>query len=151
MKFIVLADNRVGDNTCLNEDGFALYIELDNNTFLFDTGETDLFIKNAEKLNIDLNKVSTVILSHGHHDHANGLKDLTGGKKVILHPGCFCNRYSPRRNMEHAGMNQTEEEITNRFDLIKTKEPYEVCENVYFFWVRYQEKLNLKKYLLKQY
>lgn len=33
--------------------------------------------------------------------------------------------------MEYAGINQTREELLEKFDLIETREPYEVFENVW--------------------
>lgn len=60
----------------VNEFGLSLYIETENCRLLFDTGQTGDFVKNAEKLGIDLNKIDYVILSHGHFDHANGVPTL---------------------------------------------------------------------------
>ena len=42
--------------------------------YFFDTGASDLFIRNARLLNIDLQKVDYLVLSHGHSDHTGGLR-----------------------------------------------------------------------------
>ncbi|MBP5444743.1 MAG: MBL fold metallo-hydrolase [Acholeplasmatales bacterium] len=55
------------------EHGLSLLI---NENILFDTGSTPNFIKNAKKLNIDLSKIDTVILSHAHFDHTGGIIDF---------------------------------------------------------------------------
>lgn len=74
MKITVLAENTALNNSFGCEHGLSFYIELNNNTkILFDMGQSDLFIKNALKLGIDLSKVDFAIVSHGHYDHGGGL------------------------------------------------------------------------------
>lgn len=131
MKFTVLAENRK-QIVCSNEDGLSLYIELEDNKLLLDTGITDLFMQNAKLLGINLEEVKTIVLSHGHWDHGNGLKYLQDKKTVILHPESYTHRYSVRRNMEYAGLNQSKEELQEKFNLIETKEPYKILENVWY-------------------
>ena len=76
------------------EHGLSFIVEADKLT-LFDTGASDLFIRNAQKLGIDLNSIDTVVLSHGHYDHGNGLQYLNG-KRIVTHPCAFTTRYSGR-------------------------------------------------------
>lgn len=133
MKFIVLAENRK-ENICSNEDGLSLYIEVNNNKLLLDTGITDLFIKNSEILNVDLNNIETIVLSHGHWDHGNGLKYIknTKNKTVILHPESFTDRCSIRRNMEYAGINLNLNEMKEKYSVIQSTTPYKIFENVFY-------------------
>ena len=51
----------------------SLYVEADGFKLLFDTGSSGLFMENAEKLGVPLDKIDGVVISHGHYDHANGL------------------------------------------------------------------------------
>ena len=132
MKITVLTENRACGNNCINEDGLSIYIEINNNKLLLDSGITDAFLKNAETLGVNLDEVNIIALSHGHWDHGNGLKYLDKKKTLILHPECYTKRYSLRRNMEYAGINETREELSEKFDLIETKEPYKIFENVWF-------------------
>jgi 7,8-dihydropterin-6-yl-methyl-4-(beta-D-ribofuranosyl)aminobenzene 5'-phosphate synthase len=91
MKITVLAENSVCKTNSLNcksEHGLSLFIEFDERKILFDTGQSDLFILNAEKMGIDLSQVDYLIISHGHFDHGGGLKPflkINKRAKVFLH------------------------------------------------------------------
>lgn len=70
------------EDTCDNaeykyEHGLSVYIETDKHKILVDTGATGAFIENAKKLKINLEDVDTVVLSHGHYDHAGGIMEFT--------------------------------------------------------------------------
>ncbi len=73
MKIMNLIENTEGSNGCLFEHGLSFYVETKNHKLLVDTGATNAFMVNAEKLGVDLKQVDTVILSHGHYDHAGGV------------------------------------------------------------------------------
>ncbi len=132
MKFIVLTEDRNCNNNCISEHGLSIYIETDGNKLLLDSGITDAFINNAKTLGINLDEINNIALSHGHWDHGNGLKYIDTSKTLILHPECYAKRYSLRRNMEYAGINETRKELLNKFELIETKEPYKIFEDVWF-------------------
>lgn len=75
MKLKVLVDNNTFiDMYYLGEPGVSYYIEDGEDKILFDTGYSDAFIKNAENMNINLNKINKLVISHGHDDHTKGLK-----------------------------------------------------------------------------
>lgn len=75
MRITVLLENNSGDreNNLINYPGLSLHIENDGEQFLFDTGTKDLFLKNAEKIGLNLKNINNVIISHGHFDHGGGL------------------------------------------------------------------------------
>lgn len=84
MKLIVLVDNHsLIDNYYLAEPALSFYIEDDDKKILFDTGYSDVIIKNAKAMNIDLTKINTIVLSHGHNDHTGGLVYLKDLKQNI--------------------------------------------------------------------
>lgn len=59
-----------------NEHGLSLFIEFDGRRLLFDTGQTGALVENAKKLQIDLKTVDGIVISHGHYDHAGGIKKV---------------------------------------------------------------------------
>ncbi|MDX7990022.1 MBL fold metallo-hydrolase [Xenorhabdus littoralis] len=73
--------------------GLSLLIQDQKTTILFDTGPDGSFIDNANKLNIDLSSVSTVVISHGHFDHCGGLSFFSSDAKLISHPDIKDERY----------------------------------------------------------
>ena len=73
MRILNLIENTEGTTGCLCEHGLSFYIEAGGHKILADTGASGAFLTNAEKLGIDLSQVDTVIVSHGHYDHAGGL------------------------------------------------------------------------------
>jgi len=129
MKLTVLTENTASGNYTA-ENGLSYFIEYDDKNILFDTGHTDLFLRNAKKLNVDVNQVETVVLSHGHWDHGNGLKYLEN-KQLICHPNCFIKRY---RKNEHfnIGLDLSYAKLKNRFDILLSREPYYISENIIF-------------------
>ena len=86
LKITTLIENMPGDNEkLLYEHGLSLFIEFDGKKMLFDTGKTGDYIENAKLLNIELDKIDTLIVSHGHYDHGGGVKkSLDVLKKGII-------------------------------------------------------------------
>lgn len=72
MRWTVLVDNRTDDPTLATEHGLSILLETGSDGFLLDTGASDMFIGNAERLGIDLRTVDYVFVSHGHGDDAGG-------------------------------------------------------------------------------
>ena len=86
MRIISLVENTSVNDAIKAEHGLSLYIESKNYKILFDMGQTDLFLKNAKKLGVDLSQVDIAILSHGHYDHGGGLEEfLKINKKAYVY------------------------------------------------------------------
>ena len=69
-----LVENSSAAPACESRHGLSLYLETGKHKVLFDVGPNRLFLENAAKLGVDIAAVDTVILSHGHVDHAGGLE-----------------------------------------------------------------------------
>lgn len=101
MKLLVLADNRRTDASLETEHGLCLYVETGTARYLLDTGRTDVFIRNAERLGVDLTTVDYVFLSHAHADHTGGLEAFLAINEkavILLHPTVLSERYYSSRH-----------------------------------------------------
>jgi 7,8-dihydropterin-6-yl-methyl-4-(beta-D-ribofuranosyl)aminobenzene 5'-phosphate synthase len=93
----ILCDNLVYRPCLLAEHGFSALIEVRDGSrsfsVLFDTGQGLTLLHNAAALEVELARVSAVVLSHGHYDHTGGLSSLAAlnsqGLSVFAHPGIF--------------------------------------------------------------
>ena len=135
MKLTVLVDNNTFiDEYYLGEPAVSYYIEDENTKILFDTGYSNIFIENAKKMNIDLNEINKIIISHGHNDHTGGLKYLSENImnkniEIIAHPQCFNQKYFED---EYIGTPVKKEKLENNFELNLCKEPVKISENIVF-------------------
>ena len=82
MTIKVLSENTTLTSMFDAEHGLSLYIETGRHKILFDTGQSDLFVRNAQKLGVDLSQVDIAVISHGHYDHGGGLKYLLAANSV---------------------------------------------------------------------
>ena len=101
MKFVVLLENNALDKKLKQEHGLSVYVEKDDFRMVLDMGETGLFMKNAEKLGIDLSKLDAIAFSHNHYDHSGGFLDyVKKGYKpvpVYVHTGYFRKKWWDHR------------------------------------------------------
>lgn len=74
MRVVGLLENTTLDESFQNKHGLCLYIETLNHNILFDVGPDKTFLENAKALNINIEAVDVVIISHGHNDHGGGLE-----------------------------------------------------------------------------
>ena len=88
MKVTVLIENTAPEGSGLAfEPGLSLYIEYNGRKILLDAGISGDFAGNAEKLGVGLKDVELGVLSHGHFDHADGLRTFfpVNDKVTVLH------------------------------------------------------------------
>lgn len=74
MRVTVLMEDTCQNPACEYEHGLSLYIEAEGYKILADTGASEKTISNAAKLGVDLSEADFVVLSHGHYDHAGGIR-----------------------------------------------------------------------------
>lgn len=130
-KITTLVENCVYGRKLQAEHGLSLHIETPEYRLLFDTGASDLFIRNARLLHIDLQKVDYLILSHGHSDHTGGLRyflELNSVATVICKRQIFSPKFKDDREN---GIKHTESFDMSRFRFID--EQTELIPSVYLF------------------
>ena len=105
MKWTVLVDNRTNDPALQTEHGLSVFLETDRHSILLDTGASDMFIRNAERLRKDLSRVDYVFISHGHSDHAGGLKyfmEMNKTAQIIVSPHSMKGKFYSKRKYLHS-------------------------------------------------
>ncbi len=133
MKWTVLSDNRSSDSSLSTEHGLSILLETERHKILIDTGASDLFIRNAGQLGIDLSDVDYVFISHGHSDHAGGLRyfmEHNQKAKVIVSPDAMGGKFFSKRGNLH---NITTEwpEIDDDDRLILLDQTCEIAEGLH--------------------
>lgn len=116
MKIVTLIENLVYTKGLVVEHGLSLYIETGDKKILFDTGQSGLFIQNANALGIDISAIDTVVLSHGHYDHTGGLYpflQVNQKAKVYGKSSLFAEHYKGRT--EFIGTPYRPEMLKDRF------------------------------------
>lgn len=94
----LLVDNHATSNL-MAEHGLAMWIETPDHRILFDTGQGPALVSNANKLDISLDNINMLVLSHGHYDHSGGVAHVLQSKpsvELYCHPAAVQPRYSIR-------------------------------------------------------
>jgi 7,8-dihydropterin-6-yl-methyl-4-(beta-D-ribofuranosyl)aminobenzene 5'-phosphate synthase len=129
-----------GANICCAHHGLSLlltaHVEGTTRTMLFDAGpDGAIFLRNAKILGIDFGSVETVVLSHGHWDHAGGLlaaiEAIAGARsgsrpQCYVHPGMFAQRATQRPNGEfyvHESVPDPDRLARAGADVVNSREP----------------------------
>ena len=133
MKLTVLTDNTARiDVYCLAEPAVCYAIEDGDTRVLFDTGYSNVYLRNARTLGLELSRVDAAVLSHGHNDHTGGLACFPETDKrplLYAHPDVF----APRRAEGAAiGSPLTREQAAERFDLRLSRAPQRITERLTF-------------------
>ncbi len=97
LEIITLVENMAYRQGTKGEHGLSFIINTNDQQILFDTGQSDLLLANAKQLDIDLSRVDSVVISHGHYDHTGGLEaffKVNQHAPVWLKPAAFETKYS---------------------------------------------------------
>ena len=103
-RITILVENTVYRGGLRAEHGLSIWLETQDKKILFDTGQSDLLLHNAEAMGIDLAQANAIVLSHGHYDHIGGLDrvlDLAPWANVYLHPLAIEPKFSASNDATH--------------------------------------------------
>jgi len=135
IRITTLSEN-TANSGFLAEWGLSILVEVDGTRILLDTGASFSAVHNAQLLGIDLSTVDRIVLSHGHHDHTGGLREVLrrrGEVEVIGHSDMWAVKYTRHDQQEerYSGVpfsRQGLEGLGARFHL--TSEPAYITDRV---------------------
>lgn len=101
MKLTVLTENTANKRGMKAEHGLSLWIEACDRKIIFDTGQSDVWRRNADKLGISVKDADAFVFSHGHYDHCGGLNaayDIVAKDSipVFVGKGALEHKYSKK-------------------------------------------------------
>ncbi len=135
MKLTVLMDNNTYiDRYYLGEPAVSYWIEEGGKKILFDTGYSDAFLYNAQKMGIDLGETDMIVISHGHNDHTRGLTYLAErfdlrGTPILAHPHCFDKK---KYGDQEIGAPFSREQMSELAELRLERGPVRITERLTF-------------------
>lgn len=135
MKLKVLVDNNTYiDQYYCGEPAVSYYIEDEDTKLLLDVGYSDLFLKNIEKFELDMEEINTIVISHGHDDHTRGLKyyfekNNNNDISIIAHPDAFKEKVLNELKICSPIL---EKNLKEKCKLILSKEPIKISKNIIF-------------------
>lgn len=138
LKFSVLCDDTAVSDTFITEHGVSIFIELPNgHHWLLDTGTTDIYMQNAKLMNISLDNLTGIAISHGHDDHTGGLTfypRLKGKPPVYGHPYIWHKQYGVKTGqpVRICGMPYLARKYTDPV-FVPRNGVSQLDENMYFF------------------
>ena len=144
MQLTVLVDNNtLIDRYFLAEPGLSFLIEDENLSVLFDTGYSDIFIRNAPKMGKNLRHLDFIVLSHSHLDHTWGMEPLIrylaeleiehrafSRPALVTHPESLTGASAD--GFREFGALISKDRLAKHFDLHLSKEPQFLTEHLIF-------------------
>ena len=144
----VLIENETSSKALACEHGLSLFLTCEGKTLLFDTGETDSFLRNAEVMGVNLGAVTTITLSHGHQDHSGGLGHMLrffeqqpcrSGEhsmpEVIAHPDILLHRRYSAKEKEpgkYLGVPESTLNLLQDWPLRLLQKPLQLTKNLLY-------------------
>ncbi len=117
----ILYDNYIFEEGTKSDWGFSCLIEGFEKTILFDTGTSgEILFHNISALDVIVDSIDLIILSHNHNDHTGGLSAVLEQKQGIpvFFPISFPEYFS--------------QELRNQQAIpVSVGEPVEICEHVF--------------------
>jgi len=137
IKITTLSENTAAFAGLLAEHGLSVLVETDEANVLLDTGLSISVANNVEALGVDLKKVDKIVISHGHHDHTGGLRDVLRKMRkkveVIGHPDIMASKYAKREGFPpgYIGIPFDRRELESLGAVfVLTPEPLRISENI---------------------
>ena len=101
-QILIVYDNNTLKGDLIPAWGFSCLIILPPYHILFDSGgDPSILLKNMHEMDIDPEKIDTVVLSHGHGDHVGGISRLLQHQHRVI---VYLPKSFPKRFKEEVGL-----------------------------------------------
>jgi 7,8-dihydropterin-6-yl-methyl-4-(beta-D-ribofuranosyl)aminobenzene 5'-phosphate synthase len=115
----ILCDNSISRSGFVGEHGFSCLIERGDKKYLFDTGPGMSLPMNLKTLNMNLEGLDRIFISHGHYDHTGGLLWVTEQMdriEVVAHSAIFSRHMridpaAPEKTSRYIGSPASREDL----------------------------------------
>jgi len=116
----IVFDNYSQNPALGTEWGYAVLVETEQTTVLFDTGSVgDMLLKNMAALGKDVTKIQSLVISHDHADH-------TGGAAALLGTGA-----KPKTYLLPVFSADTKAIFGSRVEVVESTKPVQVAPGIY--------------------
>ena len=121
------------------QHGLSLYLEASSQDarirIVFDTGPSQKILSNnLNSLNLKLNDVDAIAVSHGHYDHTDGLPEIIKRTPfhipVIFHPSLFAPKFAYKPNLTYIGPSYKQPSITDNAVSITNIKPLSITNGI---------------------
>jgi 7,8-dihydropterin-6-yl-methyl-4-(beta-D-ribofuranosyl)aminobenzene 5'-phosphate synthase len=134
LSITTLVEDTALSDGLLAEHGLSFWIEYGDKRILFDTGQSDILVRNAKTLDINLAEANAIVISHGHYDHTGGLSailDIAPKATVYLHPAAIEPKFSRKTSgVNSIGMPYLAKKAVQRRHVIWTATPAQIFPGV---------------------
>lgn len=137
MKITCLVDNCVEAGSSLwGEHGLAMWIETGDGRILFDTGSSGtVLLHNLEEMQLELDAVSALAISHAHYDHTGGLAAVLQkrrGLPLYANADLLRKRFGRRgETVKEIGLRLPAESLRQQAELHLSGTPQQVLPGVW--------------------
>lgn len=138
IRVTILVENSVHQRDLKAEHGLAFHLQTGRRQLLFDTGQSDLLLHNAQTLGVRLEDTEAIVLSHGHYDHTGGLqaaREAAPRARIFLHPAALSPKFAgnPDGSRRSVGMTEAGAQTVREAgaSVVWTTKPTEVRDGIF--------------------
>jgi 7,8-dihydropterin-6-yl-methyl-4-(beta-D-ribofuranosyl)aminobenzene 5'-phosphate synthase len=104
-------------------------------SILMDTGQSpEILLNNMKILDLNLDKIDVIFLSHGHYDHTGGLLGIYEKTKskipLIAHPDVFSPKFKTTPHLKDIGCPSSLKQIESNTNVISTRNPVPIADGI---------------------
>lgn len=121
------------------QHGLSLHLDASSQDarikIVFDSGPSQKILSNNLKaLNLKLNDLDVITVSHGHYDHTDGLPEIIRRTHfripVIFHPRLFAPKFAYKPNLTYIGPSYKQSSITDNAVSITNRKPLSITNGI---------------------